>query len=77
MSRSRITTSGNSAAILLPQDVLEQLGLKVGDEIDMAIVERALILRPLDEAEREIDDTTNDVFERRKSAYEQLAKGIE
>lgn len=79
MSRSRITSSENSPAILVPEDVLDQLGLKVGDEVDISLVERTLILRSLDEAERarRIEKATGLVLERRKSAYEELAKGIE
>ncbi|HEX3034346.1 MAG TPA: hypothetical protein VHT73_04320 [Thermodesulfobacteriota bacterium] len=79
MSRKRITKSKNSAAILLSQEILDQMGLKVGDEIDISVVGRSLILRPLDEVERakKIQDATNAVFERRKSAYKKLAEGIE
>jgi AbrB family looped-hinge helix DNA binding protein len=79
MSRKRIDTSKDSAAILLPQEVLDQLGINAGDEVDLSVVDGTLILRPLEEAERarKIDHATNAVFERRKSAYEQLAKGIE
>ena len=79
MSRKRIDTSKDSAAILLPQEVLDQLGINAGDEVDLSVVDGTLILRPLEEVERarKIEDVTNTVFDRRKSAYEQLAKGIE
>ena len=79
MSRKRITASDNPATLLLPQEMLEQMGVKDGDEIDVSVVDRTLILRPLDEAERarKIEATTNAVFERRASAYEELAKGAE
>jgi AbrB family looped-hinge helix DNA binding protein len=79
MSRKRIDTSKDSTAILLPQEVLDQLGINAGDEVDLSVVDGTLILRPLEEVERErkIEDTTNTVFERRRSAYEQLARGIE
>ena len=79
MSRKRIDVSKDSTAIILPQDVLDQLGINAGDEVDMSVVDGTLILRPLDEVERahRIEEATDTVFERRKSAYEQLAKGIE
>jgi AbrB family looped-hinge helix DNA binding protein len=79
MSRKRIDTSEDSSAILLPQEVLDQLGINAGDEVDLSVVDGTLILRPLEDLERarKIEDATNTVFERRKSAYEQLAKGIE
>jgi antitoxin component of MazEF toxin-antitoxin module len=79
MSRKRIAASEDSAAILLPQEVLDQLGMHPGDEVDLAVIDGTLILRPLDEAERagRIAEATDRVFERRRSAYEQLAKGVE
>jgi antitoxin component of MazEF toxin-antitoxin module len=79
MSRKRIATSEDSASILLPQEVLDQLGINAGDEVDLSVVDRTLILRPLDEAERtqRIEDAITTVIERRHSAYEQLAKGVE
>ena len=79
MLRKRIDTSEDSAAILLPQEVLDELGINAGDEVDLSVVDGTLILRPLEETERarKIDEATNTVFERRKSAYVQLAKGVE
>ncbi len=79
MSRKRIDTSEDSAAILLPQEVLDQLGISAGDEVDLSVVGRALILQPLEEPQRarKIEDASNSVFERRRSAYEELAKGTE
>jgi len=79
MSRRRITASGNSTTLLLPQEILDMMGVGDGDEVDVSVVDRTLILRPLDEAERaqKIEATTKSVFERRKSAYEELAKGAE
>ncbi|MGH9901507.1 MAG: AbrB/MazE/SpoVT family DNA-binding domain-containing protein [Pyrinomonadaceae bacterium] len=79
MSRRKITAAGDSAALLLPQEVLDQMGVGIGDEIDMTVVDRTLILRPPDEAERarKIDAAADAVFARRQGAYEELAKGAE
>lgn len=79
MSRKRITTAEDSATVLLPQELIEMMGIEVGDEVDVSIVGRTLVVRPLDEVERaqRIDDATGAVFERRKSAYEELAEGAE
>lgn len=79
MSRKRITASENSTTLLLPQEILDTLGVDAGDEVDVIIVDRTLILRPLDEVERaqKIDDATKTVFERRKIAYEELDIGVE
>ncbi len=79
MSRRRITTHEGSAAILLPQEAMDQLGLKVGDEVDLSVIDGALIVLPSSEAERarRMEEIIRLLFERRKSAYEQLAKGVE
>lgn len=79
MSRRRIIASGDSPAILLPQEVLDEMGLGIGDEVDLTIVERDLVLRRVDEAERGrmIQESTDAVLERRKNAYERLAEGAE
>ncbi|HMF54939.1 MAG TPA: hypothetical protein VK619_01150 [Pyrinomonadaceae bacterium] len=79
MSRKRITASENPATLLLPQEMLDMMGVNDGDEIDVSTVDRTLILRSLDEAERaqKIGAATESVFERRRSAYEELAKGAE
>lgn len=79
MSRKRITAIGNSAALELPQELLDELGVAVGDEVDLCVINRSLILRPLDEAERAqtIEAATQATFERRQSAYEELAKGAD
>lgn len=79
MSRNRITETQNSAALLLSPELLEKLGINIGDEVDVSVVDRTLILRSLDEAERarKIDAATKTVFENRRSAYEELARGAE
>jgi antitoxin component of MazEF toxin-antitoxin module len=79
MSRERITAVGESAALLLPQDVLDKLGIAIGDEVELSLVYRTLILQPLDEAERaqKLAAVTKTVFERRQSAYTRLAQGPE
>jgi antitoxin component of MazEF toxin-antitoxin module len=79
MSRKRITASENSATLLLPQELLDLMGVGDGDEVDVSVVGRTLTLRPLDEAERarSLEAATTSVLERRASAYEELAKGAE
>lgn len=79
MSRERITAVGKTAALLLPQDVLEKLGVAIGDEVELALIDRTLLLQPLDEAARgqQLAAITASVFARRQSAYAQLAQGPE
>ena len=79
MSRERITNSGDDATVRLTGEILEGLGLAVGDEVEMFVVERTLVVRPLSEVERtrKIEAATNDLIERRASAYEELARGAD
>jgi antitoxin component of MazEF toxin-antitoxin module len=77
MSRERITAVGESVALLLPKDILDQLGIAVGDEVEVSVIDRTLLLQPLDEADRtkRLDALTKSVFARRQDAYVRLAKG--
>lgn len=79
MVRQQITTIGNSPALLLSPELLKMMGIAIGDEVDMSVVDRTLILRPRNALERieKIEAATLAVFERRKSAYEELAKGAD
>ena len=79
MSRERITASGDNATVRIPAEILEGLGLVVGDEVEILLVERAVVVRPLNEVERSerIESATNDVVERRQIAYEELARGVD
>lgn len=51
MPRKRIAASENSTTLLLPQELLDKMGVDDGDEIDVLVVDRTLVLRSLDEAE--------------------------
>ena len=79
MSRERITAVGETAALLLPKEVLAKLGIAIGDEVELSLIDRTLLLQPLDEAARgqQLAAITNRVFARRQSAYTQLAQGPE
>ena len=79
MSRERITAVGESAAFLLPKEVLDKLGIAIGDEIELSLIDCTLMLQPLDEANRaqQLAAITKAVFARRQHAYTQLAQGPE
>jgi antitoxin component of MazEF toxin-antitoxin module len=78
MSRKRIAISQDSAAILLPQEVLEEMGVREGDEVDVSASDHTLTMRPLStERARKIEEATQTVFERRGDAYKKLAEGVE
>ncbi len=70
---------GDPAVLVIPQDILKQIGIGAGDKVEVAISDRALIVRPLEEAERDrkIAAATRDIFDRRREAYLKLAEGPE
>jgi len=45
MSRRRIIASGAEAALLLSQETLNQMGVSIGDDVDVSIQDGALIVR--------------------------------
>lgn len=77
MLTSRIQTIGISAALLLSPEMLHAMGLSSGDEVDIGLIDRTLIIRPLEEAERaeRINTITQTLLTRRASTYEHLAEG--
>lgn len=77
MARHQIVTLGQSAALLLPQELLAQINVRIGDEIDISIIDHTLMLRSLEEAQRQqqLETISEQVFTRRKSAYQRLAQG--
>ena len=76
--RRRITTSGNSAALVLSQDLLGLMGVGVGDEVDLSLVDRTLVVRPLSETERaaKVQAAVDEVFSRRADLLRRLAEGV-
>ncbi|HKE03743.1 MAG TPA: hypothetical protein VKE91_06775 [Blastocatellia bacterium] len=79
MLNEQVFTLGEPAELVISQDILKQIGVGAGDKIEIAISDRALIVRPLEEAERarKIAAATRDIFDRRRDAYLKLAEGPE
>ena len=76
--RRRISTTGNSAALVLSQDLLGLMGIAVGDEVDVSLVDRTLVVRSLTEAERsaKVQSAMNEVFRRDAGLLRRLAEGV-
>ena len=79
MSRKQISVSENSSTVLLPKEMLDEMGVAQGDEVDVSIVDRTVVVMRLDEVARTqtLGAATQSVLKRRKEAYEELAKGAE
>jgi antitoxin component of MazEF toxin-antitoxin module len=75
MSQLTVVPHGDSVAVFLPASVLESVGWRVGDVLEVTVSDRQLILRPAeDTARRELlREITRDVLERRRDAYKRLA----
>jgi putative addiction module antidote len=79
MLTKKITTLGNSAAVVLPKDVLQMMNLQIGDEVELKLIDRTLVLRPVSEKAREelVNEAIDEVFARRKILLEKLAEGVD
>jgi antitoxin component of MazEF toxin-antitoxin module len=75
--RRKIARSGNSAALLLSQDLLGMMGVAAGDEVEVQLLDRTLVVRPVGEAARarRVADAVDDVIARRKRLMGRLAEG--
>ena len=78
MSRSTTIIELDSS-VELTNEALEALGVKVGAELQVEIVGRALVVRSIDESHRsrEFMDTFDSILTRRRAAYQELGKGPE
>ncbi len=75
--RERLTVVGETAALLLVKDVLDTLGITMRDEVELSLIDRALMRQLLDEVARgqQLAAITHKVCARRESADPQLAQG--
>jgi antitoxin component of MazEF toxin-antitoxin module len=69
--RKKVITVGNSAAIILSRDLLELLGLEIGQEVELSIMGRTLVVHSVQEAGRaEMVRRTGDrVWEHARYSY--------
>ncbi len=72
-----VTTIDQRSSVVLPPEAIEALGVEAGAELEVEIVGRALVVRPVEEARRSRDfmSAFESILSRRRNAYEELAKG--
>ena len=72
-----VTTLDQHSSVALPPEALDALGIEAGAELEVEIVGRALVVRPVEEARRSADFITTfaSILSKRRTAYEELAKG--
>ena len=70
------TTIGNSPAVIMPREFLARMGIKVGDEVELTMEDRTLVVRPVPQIVRDdkVKAAVDSVFRRRRSALMRLAK---
>jgi putative addiction module antidote len=78
MLTKKITQLGNSAAIVLPKDILALMNIGIGDEVELTMMDKTLVVKSISEKERQeiIKNAADKVFLRRKSMLQHLAKGV-
>jgi antitoxin component of MazEF toxin-antitoxin module len=78
MLRRRLTTTGNSAALALSQDLLALLDLEAGAEVELRVVGKSLVVRGIAEGAREakVSASIERVVTKRGSLMRRLAKGV-
>ncbi len=74
MAQLSIISFGESAGIVIPTEMLESAGLRIGDVVDVTLSDRQLILRPSQDVARrqQLEAITQVIFERRRDAYQRL-----
>ena len=74
--RKKITTIGNSAAVMVPREFLAQMGVQVVDEVELTMENRTLLVRSVEQVARDekVQAAADDVFRIRRSALKRLAE---
>src|SRR6185503_15504712 len=72
-----VTTLDQRSSVALPPEALDALGVEAGAELEVEIIGRALVVRSVEEARRSRDfmSAFESILSRRRTAYEELAKG--
>jgi antitoxin component of MazEF toxin-antitoxin module len=72
-----VATLDQRSSVALPPQALDALDVEAGAALELEIVGRALVVRSVEEARRSRDfmSAFESILSRRRTAYEQLAKG--
>lgn len=75
MTQLSIVAHGDAAAVVIPPEILEAVGLRIGDVLEVTLNDRQLILQPNEDASRrqKLEEITREVLTRRRDAYQRLA----
>ncbi|HEY3131698.1 MAG TPA: AbrB/MazE/SpoVT family DNA-binding domain-containing protein [Acidobacteriota bacterium] len=71
----KLTRIGNSTGLILPQPVLDQVGLEANAEVELVVKGNSLTIRPLRHAtDEEFSRAHLKVASRRKKLFQRLSK---
>ena len=73
----RITTIDDGASLVLPPEAIDALGVKPGEQVDVKVIGRAVVVRSVEEARRSSNflKSFETILQRRRKAYDKLAEG--
>lgn len=74
MQHLKITAIGNSAGVILPKEVLAQLGVDKGDSLSVVRTPNGIELSPYDPTFDEQMKIARDIMARYRNALRELAK---
>ncbi|MEM7124906.1 MAG: hypothetical protein AAF702_01180 [Chloroflexota bacterium] len=77
MAVAKVTIDGDSAIVTLSRSILEKLGIKDGEEINVMVEDNTVLLRSISEQERaaRIQQATEKVFHKYDRVFAALAEG--
>ncbi len=74
MTTQTIAAVGGAAGIVLPQEALDRLGVKLGDELLLLATEEGIILKPCDPSIQHQLDVAKRVMKKRQDVLRRLAE---
>lgn len=78
MTGTQIVTIGETAALTLTPELLRQIGVGAGDQIEIALSDRSLTVRPvaeLDEEDARLETMMDSIMDRHDNLFRRLAEG--
>lgn len=77
MFQSQVVSFNNEAYLKVTPEMMKTMGVKVGDLVDVDLVDRQALLRATDETARheKVMTAAREIMQRRKKLFEGLAEG--
>lgn len=73
-----IAKMGNPVMLVIPPEMLEQLGIKAGDDVEISLLSHKVVVQSSAQAQREarMKEIKEELFAERRVVYERLAEGV-